>query len=362
MQKTLRYLSAFAVIYLAIGLILYPQSGISSGKTAIELCISSVIPALFPYLICSGFISNSGLATLLSRYLSPLMRPLFGVPGSGAVALVLGTISGYPIGAVCATDLYKAGECTKSEAERLLAFCNNSGPLFIMSVVGCGFLGSPYAGRLLYISHILAAILVGIIFRSLGKSSKSCAKALPATPVLKLKNTVEIIGGVMDAAVFTILKICGFVIFFSVFAAMLPKSGASPFLYSLCEITGGIQAISKINLDYSLKLALISFFIAFSGVSVMLQVGSVISNTDLSLKPYVLGKLLQGIFSFAITKILVSKLPHSVDTFTQNAVTELFKAPHSVWLYSICMLLFGLLILSALLGISVIRFRRQRKI
>ena len=56
--------------------------------------------------------------------------------GIGAFALTIGITSGYPVGAKVTSDLYKDNNCTKEEAERLIAFTNSSGPLFIISAVG----------------------------------------------------------------------------------------------------------------------------------------------------------------------------------------------------------------------------------
>lgn len=347
MNKVMRVFLSLGTIYLSLCLMLFPKIGVSVARDAISLCVNVVIPTLFPYLVCSGYFSVSGIASLFSRYLSPIMKPIFNVPGSGAIALVLGTVSGYPIGAVCADDLYLSGECTKSDAEKLLAFCNNSGPLFIMSVVGCGYLGSPHLGRLLYISHVLSAILVGIILRTYSPKASYTQKSLPKPLLSSKKNTLRIFGGVMDNSVFSIFKICGFVVFFTVFAASLPKTPFSPYIHGFLEITGGVKSIVSQDLPFELKLSLISFFIAFSGISVLFQVGAIASKHNLSLKPYVIGKLLQGIFSAVLTKIMVSGLPETVDVFN-NEFSLGFSVQNSL-VSTLFMLGFGIIILTALL-------------
>ncbi len=348
MSKAMRIFLNISTLYLCVCLVLFPKEGVAIARDTLLVCANSVIPTLFPYLVCSGYLSASGLAAAFSRYLSPIMRPLFGVPGSGAIALVLGCLSGYPVGAVCASDLYTSGECTKAEAEKLLAFCNNSGPLFIMSVVGCGFLKSPHIGRLLYISHILAAIITGIILRRYSHTEGPIQKALPKTLNLNAKNTLQIFGGVMDNSVFAILKICGFIMFFTVFSASLPKLYLSPFIHAFLEITGGIMEVASLKISFDTKLCLISFFAAFSGISVLFQVGAIAAKSGLSLRPYIFGKLLQGGFSALLTKILMSKLPQTVDVFakTGEAVPDIGFFP------SILMLLFGITVLGVLLLIG----------
>ncbi len=355
MNKLMRNFLVLATIYLSVCLVIFPKAGAETAYDALSLCLRTVVPALFPYLVCSGYLSASGTASVFSRWLSPVMQPIFRVPGSGAIALVLGMLSGYPIGAVCAVDLYQSGECGKADAEKLIAFCNNSGPVFIMSVVGAGIFGSQHIGRLLYISHVLSAILVGIIIRTYSPRSDCLQKALPKLLQSNTKNTLRIFGGVMDSSVFSILKICGFVIFFSVLVKSLPKSPISPYIHALLEITGGVQALAASDIGLELKLSLISFFVALSGLSVFFQVGAIASKCNLSLKPYVFGKLLQGMFSAVLTKIMVSKLPETVNVFSQSDISVDTAAAVDCLGISLFMLGFGLLVLAVLLGFARLR-------
>lgn len=361
-SKALRSILLIFALHLSLFLIMYPSECIETGKNAVNLCLTSVIPALFPFLICSGFFSATGAASACSRYLSPFMRPVFGVPGCGAMAFVLGIVSGYPVGAVCAADLYASGQCTKAEAERMCAFCSNSGPLFIMSVVGYDFLGCPQAGKYLYLAHILSAVLSGMLLRFCRFSSKrSTPLTLPAKSVPDIKSTVGILGNVMDSAIPTMLKICGFIVFFTIFAASLPKCSFTPFLHSLLEITGGIKQISALDLSFDAKLCIISFFAAFSGVSVMLQVGAVTAPYGLSAVPYALGKPIQGIISAAITKVLLCCFPIKQFTFAhQKCPAAAAAEPLKILNFSLLTVLASLMLFAVL--IAVLKFFRRRRV
>ena len=77
----------------------------------------------------------------------------------------MGIISGYPVGAKVVCNLYDNKICSKSEAERLIAFTSNSGPIFILGSVGISLLGNAQIGKILLIAHILSSLFVGIIFR-----------------------------------------------------------------------------------------------------------------------------------------------------------------------------------------------------
>ena len=94
------------------------------------------------------------------------MKPIFNVPGEGAFALLMGTISGYPMGAKIVADFKERGICDDIECERLLSFTNNSGPLFIIrNCTVYGFFHDAKIGALLLFAHILACITVGVLFR-----------------------------------------------------------------------------------------------------------------------------------------------------------------------------------------------------
>lgn len=93
------------------------------------------------------------------------MRPIFNIPGEGAFALIMGIISGYPTGAKIISDFKERGICTSAECERLLSFTNNAGPLFIVGTVGSSLFYDSRIGILLLITHILACLTVGFLFR-----------------------------------------------------------------------------------------------------------------------------------------------------------------------------------------------------
>ncbi len=317
LSKTARLFFIMCIIYLGGAMVLFPHKCLSAGKAAAELCLTAVIPSLFPFFICSGLFTALGLARLCSRFLSPVMRPLFNVPGAGALAFVIGIVSGYPMGAVCAAELFSCGECTKGEAERLTAFCSNSGPLFIMGVVGCGILSDPRLGKYLYAAHIISAIMTGLLFR-FWKSRKT--RTVPTLPpsAPSIKNTAEAIGSVVDNSIFSMLKVCAFVLIFSVLVSVLPSSPYTPYIHALLEITGGTAAAAKAVSDPDLCLPLLSFFIAFSGVSVMFQVSSTIAPHGLSIAPYILGKLTHGALSFAVTRLLLTYFPITQTAFAES--------------------------------------------
>ncbi len=304
------FFSLLAVVFTLL-LVINPSTAMESAEQALNLCVRIVIPSLFPFFICSRLLIDFGVAQFCSRFLSPWTRKLFGVPGSGATAIILGILSGYPIGAATAVELYEQGTCTKTEAERLLTFCNNAGPMFILGSVGIGMLHDRQFGVLLYLSHLFSALLTGILYRKLGETHTH-TRTLPPSPSSTIKPASSFVSAITDA-VDNILKVCGFVIFFSVFCGILPWR--MPILHALLEMTGGLNALIAQLQNTSYLLPVVSFFLALSGISILLQTAGIVLPSGLSMKPVLFGKFTQAIISFLLTWLACKFLPLSHPAF-----------------------------------------------
>lgn len=240
-------------------------------------------------------------------------------------------------GAKIAVNFRNNNICTKEECERLLSFTNNSGPLFIIGTVGISLFGNYLIGILLFITHILGCITVGILFKFWKKNSSTKIKYTTSKYDNKLQNITisnlgEVLGTSIQSAISTILMIGGFVVLFSVIISILNVSGITKLICILCEpicnifnipsqivsstftglfeLTNGINMISAINLkNISLNIVISAFLLGFGGISILLQVFSIVSKSDLSMKPYILGKLLHGFFAAVYTFLIMNIIP-----------------------------------------------------
>lgn len=327
-RKIVDFFSCIVILCVAAGLCIFPEEMVSSAKDGLYLCFNVIIPSLFPFFVISALVVRLGWAKKLGLLLSPLMKPLFNVGGACASALVLGFIGGYPVGAKTVIELYNSKACSKAEAERMLAFCNNSGPAFILGVVGAGIFASGRAGLLLYLAHALASVLIGIIFRKWG-SSVSAVNIIDKSTV-----TASFAPAFVDSiktSFSSVLNISGFVVFFTVFIKLLFLSGAMAFLTGgigaifsplglnaqwaetlitgLIELSSGVWSLRDAVYDVGVSMAMAAFMLGWAGLSVHCQVLSFIGDSGLTVKTYILGKLLHGLLSAGLTIILASFFP-----------------------------------------------------
>ncbi len=307
------------LIYLSAFMLICPIKSINAVNTSISICGKVIIPSLFPFIFCSNLLISLGFPRLAGRFLSPYTRKIFGISGGGTVALILGMLSGYPMGAVCVKSLYEKGELSKNEAERLLSYSNNAGPVFIISAVGVSLLSSYKTGVLLYLIHITTSLLYGFILKFI-KEENSSRYLYPSRDekcdyILDLGNSIT-------ESIETIFKICGFIIIFSVITSAIPENILKPYITAFLEISAGIKELCVKQNDFTLPL--ISAFLSFSGISVLAQVSAVARG--LSLKYYIGGKLMQGFISFSLTYFIVKLFPKAMPVFSLEK-TILYHIP-----------------------------------
>lgn len=137
-----KYFFTFIFFIFTISLLIFSENNLLAAQDGIMLWSTKVLPSLFPFFIATELLCRTNFAHILGKFLNKFMKPLFNVPGESAIALILGSISGYPVGAKIVCNLKKEKVISKIEAERLIAYTNNSGPLFILSTVGISLFGN----------------------------------------------------------------------------------------------------------------------------------------------------------------------------------------------------------------------------
>lgn len=334
----------FAVVLFAVGIIINPSGATLATKEALVVCVNSVIPALFPFFVCSKMIIEMGAAENLSRFFSPVMKPIFGVGGGGALAFVLGILSGYPIGAAAATDLVKNGGVTKSEAEKLLGYCNNSGPLFILGAIGAGMLGNASLGWMLYASHIMAAFTIALLMRAV-PCKISCVNRTDIS--VSDKHFGEIMAQAIGRSAESVFNVCGFVIIFAIIAENLEAFGVFRFLslvgidYNIGKVftlgflepVGGCTATKIFSGSVPVRCMVLSSIVGWSGISVHLQVLGIIKQAGLSAKYYFLGKIGMTVISPVYTYALLKLFPQlsSSSVFAPSNMGNIVPFPYISW-------------------------------
>ncbi len=267
-------------------LILDSKTALIGAADGIALCVKSVVPSLFPFLVLSGLVTGN-LSGISFRCLRPLCR-LTGIPSGGESLLLVGLLGGYPMGAQAVSQLYSQKQLSKNTARRLLMFCSNAGPAFLFGIVAQKF-DSTAAPWALFAISILSAMLVGVLVP--GKPDDSVQ--LSGSAVSFSQNVGRSVG--------TMARICGWVVLFRILTAFLDRwflwmlpDALGCGLTGLLELAGGCCNLDLIE-DENLRFLVAALLLNFGGLCVWLQTASVVG--ELGTETYLKGKLLQALLS-----------------------------------------------------------------
>lgn len=291
-----------AALCALLEMILAPQQMIDSARYALRLCAELIIPSLFPFFVVSGLLSRLGFSARLAGRLSRPAARLYGISGAGATALFMGLIGGYPLSAAYIADMRRQGLISVEEGERLMGFCNNSGPAFLIGSIGAGVFGSARLGLGLYIIHILSALITGLFFRGSGRYKAQM-------PHLPESRGSALIDSVRQAAQ-SILSVCGFIVCFCVIIGLMDAGGyfsllvgrlavltglelhaARALLSGVLELGSGIGAMRGLS-PSPVNLAIAAGIVGWGGVSVHFQTYAVLAESDIKGDLHLTGRLI----------------------------------------------------------------------
>lgn len=284
------YTVLFALLTACI--LTHSQLSLAYALMGLQLWFEKMIPALLPFMILSGIMIRMRVTEQFSRLIYPVIRPVFRVSPNACYAMFMGFLCGFPMGSKTIADLLSRKMLSKREAEYLLAFCNNIGPVYFCSFV------LPLLGRKLVLPYLFGMyglpLLYGLIlrytrFRDLSPAPGAAgpAPAQENTPAGK-ENLLYAVDDAVTSSVQSILSLGGYMILFNLmnlpFHILLNRPPVR--LAPLFEITGGL----KLTGGRFPLLALL--LLPFGGFSCIAQTYSCIKGTSLSLSQYVAHKLL----------------------------------------------------------------------
>ena len=112
--------------------------GVSRG---LDICLHTVIPSLFMFMVIAEFLSLSDLSEVLFfpfRFISWAFR----VPGETISVIILSLLGGYPTGAQMIANLVRQKKISPETGETLLCSSVNCSPSFLIGAVGIALFNS----------------------------------------------------------------------------------------------------------------------------------------------------------------------------------------------------------------------------
>ncbi len=351
-MKIKKLLVSAAVILIIISLILFSAQISQEIINGIGICLNTIIPSLFCFTAFSVFLIKTNISEALIYPFAAPLRFLFGVDNLGVGIVVLSLVGGYPVGAALISDAVKEGKLSQQEANRLLCFCVNAGPAFLIGVVGIPILKSSKLGLTIYLSHILACLSVANITR-IGKRTNNTCKNSRST-CMKLGDALIYSA---KSASYSMLTICSLIILFSAVYAIIDSAGlagaitsafkpvfsektAEALINGLLEICKGCSKLYDVSGVERIILA--SGLTAFGGVCVHMQIAAIVNPCGLKTGRYMFYKVIYAvlsvIYTFLLLKIFKIELP-VISASASSLGNGVYNHISSAFLVGVCILL-----------------------
>ncbi len=314
---------SLAFTAVCVGVLAIPKVSIEGAKNGISYSLGILIPSLFPFMFLSNFAVEYGISKKLGKLLSPFTEKVLYLPGEAGVTVLLSFIGGFPVGAVGINALYSQGKITEKQAQRMLLFCVNSGPAFLISVVGTELYGSELVGVILLFSQITANLLIGMILGLFARKKEPLQKAA-STFEKNNSFSAAFINSAKSACVSTV-NLCALVVLFSSFGAIMLNvlkiengSLGSIVLKTIFEVTDGCSILSKNRIAFFITAAAVGW----SGLCVHFQIYSSAEKININKIIFMLSRVICGIISAALAYLSTFIIAFDTEVFSNISETS----------------------------------------
>lgn len=295
------------ITFIILILILFNKEIVSNTIiTSFYIWFNTLVPSMLPMFILSDILINYNFISFIPDKITNIISKIFNISKEAVLVLFISLIAGFPSNGTAIKTSYDLKLISKEEASHLLLFVHFANPLFILQTIGIFYLKNNSFGIIILISHVLSAFLIGIILRNknhptkdnyISKNNKSQSfTTIFSSSIKKSINTLLMVSGTVTSFLIISTLICH-IFDLNVYL--------ETFVKSTLEMTMGLSSLSNLLICDIYKVVLSTAIISFGGLSIHLQVASVID--DIPYTNYLKGRLLHLVIS-SLTSFLIFKL------------------------------------------------------
>ena len=286
-----------------LSLIINPLLVTTTISEAVNTFINVLFPSIFPFFLISDLLINYNFDKILSRIFSKINSFLFHTSTSSDFVIIMSLLSGFPSGAKYIKTLLDKNRLSINQANYLITFTHFSNPFFVFTITSIIFHNSKITSYILF-SHIISNFIIAFICRP-----KKKEETIPIS-----YKDIDSFSNILSTSIISSLKLLAIILgntcFFFVLIELIFKYFnfniiCKIFISGFFDITKGITYLKAITGNYTLfKAIIITSFISFGGINVHMQVASILKDTKVKYKNFLLGRVCQVAMSSFILLII----------------------------------------------------------
>lgn len=243
-----------------------------------------ILPALLPFSIISYVVMHSRLFAINANKFRRIQTEEWYV-------ILCGFLFGFPIGSKLTADLCKEKQLSARRASLLACFTNNLSPVFVSTVLA--------NQRLLDADFSFYLLLYGIPFAYgiIGLLKDSSISNTQKNTASRFQINMQIVDAGIINGFETLIKICGYIMMFSILTKMLWSLPWSNYMFPVIltgcmEVTNGMFSLGQLHTSPDIIYLLAMFFLSSNGICGLFQTASILNKTGLSMKKYCKHKII----------------------------------------------------------------------
>ena len=306
----------FTLLYISFELLTESDIILKTVSFSLTIFKDNIFPSLFPFFILSSLLIKYGFVELIGNLSIKFMNRFFKINSKCAFIFFMSIISGNPSNAKYTREIYLNGDINKYEATKILSYSCFTNPLFILGMTSA-LLKNKKVGLIILICHYLSNIIIGFFLRSYHPSKKE-EKVSIKDSIIKMhekrisnKETFgEIITNSLTESINTLLLIMGVITVSLILTSIINlnislNSTLQSILNGFIEMTQGLKYISLENIPLKTKAILSTMIVSFGGLSVHMQIMSILSDTEIKYFPFLISRIASSIISSSLVFILL---------------------------------------------------------
>ena len=255
-----------SIVLLIILIIIRRPIIIGAVLESINIWITNIFPSLFPFLIISDLIISTDLINTITKYIGFIFNKVFKMSKYSSYVFIMSLISGCPSNAKYIKDLLDNNLINKDEAVKVLSMSLLYNPILILTITSYLTMEDSI---MILILNIIINLIIGFINRGVYCDYDNNKELIPKdfSIILSISKAID-----------TLLLILGALVLFNTLSSLITYN--HPLIKGIFEITNGIKEINFIN-NYDNKLIFTGILMSFGGLSIHLQIKSILKNYNL---------------------------------------------------------------------------------
>ena len=286
-MKKFIFTSIFLI--LEIYLLFNSKEIIYSFNKTLNICMYTLMPTMFASILFSQILIKLDFEKYIPNFIINIFKKIFNINKKEVIIFILSIISGYPNNAKMLNN--------NQNLNVIVNYTSFVNPIFLICTVGIIYLKDIKLTLIIYISHILSNIILGILLKNKNKVS------MEKDNTSNNSSIFEIYFSSLKSTTSSLVMIFSNILFFSILLSLITnilpfKDIINSLILGIFEFSNGIYLISLSNISIFLKGLFILIVITFGSFSIHMQMISV--NEKIKYTKFLLFRILCVFISIII--------------------------------------------------------------